>query len=154
MLRRARDDIVFIRQPLGPVMTHPSLALQKAVFAALVADAGVGALIGDRIFDAAPRNAAFPYVTFGDVRVADWSTGSGEGAEHRLVLHVWSRERGKAECFAAIEAIRAALHEAALDLDGHVLVNLRFEAADVGQDRDGITWHGTARFRAVTEPAE
>lgn len=135
-------------------MPHPSLALQKSVFAALVADAGVGAVVGDRIFDAAPRNAAFPYVTFGDTRVTDWSTGTGEGAEHRLALHVWSREPGKAECLAALEAIRAALHDAALDLDGHRLVNLRFEAADAGRERDGITWHGTARFRAVTEPAE
>jgi hypothetical protein len=132
-------------------MTHPALALQKAVYAALTADAGVGAAIGDRIFDAAPRNAAFPYATFGDTRVGDWSTGTEEGAEHRLVLHVWSRALGKAECWAALEAIRMALHDAALDLDGHVLVNLRFEAADVGQDRDGITWHGAARLRAVTE---
>jgi hypothetical protein len=134
-------------------MTHPSLSLQRAVFAALVADAGVGAVIGDRIFDAAPRNVTFPYATFGDARVGDWSTGTEDGAEHRLVLHVWSRERGKAECFAALEAIRTALHDAPLDLDGHVLVNLRFEAAEVGPDRDGITWHGVARLRAVTEPA-
>lgn len=133
-------------------MTHPALALQKAVFAALVADAGVGAAIGDRIFDAAPRSAVFPYATFGDARVGDWSTGTEDGAEHRLVLHVWSREPGKAVCWAILEAIRSALHDAALDLDGHALVNLRFEAADVGQDRDGITWHGVARFRAVTEP--
>jgi hypothetical protein len=132
-------------------MPHPSLALQKAVFAALIADAGVGALVGDRIHDAAPRNAAFPYVTFGDARVADWSTGTEAGEEHRLTLYVWSRERGKAECWAAVEALRAALHEAALDLEGHALVNLRFEAADVGQDRDGITWRGVVRFRAVTE---
>ena len=133
-------------------MPHPSLALQKAVFAALVAGSGVGALIGDRIFDAAPRNATFPYATFGDARVTDWSTGTEDGAEHRLVLHLWSRERGKTEAWAAIEAIRATLHNAALDLDGHALANLRFEAADVGRDPDGITWHGIARFRAVTEP--
>jgi hypothetical protein len=132
-------------------MTHPSLALQKAVFAALVADAEVAATIGDRIHDAPPRNVAFPYATFGDARIGDWSTGTEEGVEHRLILHVWSRERGKAECWAILEAIRAALQDAALDLDGHALVNLRFEAADVGQDRDGITWHGVARFRAVTE---
>jgi hypothetical protein len=133
-------------------MTHPSLALQKAVFAALAGAGGGGATIGDRIHDAPPRNVAFPCATFGDARIGDWSTGTEAGAEHRLVLHVWSRERGKAECWAILEAIRAALHDAALDLDGHVLVNLRLEAADVGQDRDGITWHGVVRFRAVTEP--
>jgi hypothetical protein len=133
-------------------MTHPSLALQKAVHAALVADAGVGALVGDRIFDAAPRVATFPYVTLGDARATDWSTGSEDGSEHRLLLHVWSRERGKAECWAVLAAVGDALHDAALELDGHTLVNLRNEAVDVGIDRDGITWHGVSRCRAVTEP--
>jgi hypothetical protein len=135
-------------------MTHSGHALQKAVHAALVADAGVGALVGDRIFDAAPRAATFPYVTLGDARATDWSTGTEDGSEHRLLLHVWSRERGKAECWAVLAVVEAALHDAALELDGHALVNLRIEAADVGIDRDGITWHGVSRFRAVTEPTQ
>ena len=133
-------------------MSAAGLALQKAIHAALVADAGVGALVGDRIFDVVPRAATFPYVTLGDARVADWSTGTEAGAEHRLALHVWSRERGKTECWAVLEALEAALHDAALALDGHALINLRVETADVGMDRDGITWHGVARLRAVTEP--
>jgi len=132
-------------------MPHPALSLQKAVFAALVGDAGVGALIGDRIYDAAPRNAVFPYVAIGTVETLDWSTGTETGAEHRLTLHAWSRERGKAESYAIMEAVRAALDGAALALDGHALVNLRFEAGSAGRDPDGLTWHGVMRFRAVTE---
>ena len=38
-------------------MSAAGLALQKAIHAALVADAGVGALVGDRIFDVVPRAA-------------------------------------------------------------------------------------------------
>ena len=133
-------------------MTSAALALQKAVYAALVADDSVGALIGDRIYDGAPRNAVFPYVTIGNATVSDWSTSSEDGAEHRLTLDVWSRAHGKSECHAIAEAIRAALHDAALALDGHALVNLRFEGADIARDPDGITLHGRLRFRAVTEP--
>lgn len=132
-------------------MTDASLALQKAVHAVLLADAGVSAAVGDRIYDAVPRDPAFPYLTLGDIATSDWSTGTELGAEHRLTLHVWSRGRGKAECAAALGAIEAALHDAALSLDGHTLVNLRFVAAEVRRERDGITWHGVARFRAVTE---
>ena len=51
-----------------------------------------------------------------------------------------------------IEAIEAVLDDAALALDGHALVNLRFEMAEARRDPDGITWHGVMRFRAVTEP--
>ena len=41
-------------------MTAAALALQKAIYAKLVADDGVDALIGDRVYDIVPRNAAFP----------------------------------------------------------------------------------------------
>ena len=133
-------------------MTHPSLALQKAVVAALIADGPVGGLIADRIYDATPRQPAFPYLTIGEVRTADWSTATEAGAEHRLTLHVWSRERGKRQCYQIMEAIEAVLHDAALGLDDHALVNLRFEFAEIGRDRDGITYRGVVRFRAVTEP--
>jgi hypothetical protein len=128
-----------------------SLALQKAIYAALVADGAVGALIGDRVYDSAPRHADFPYATIGETRVADWSTGTEAGAEHRITLHLWSRQPGKAECWTVIDAVEAALHDAALALDGASLVNLRFESADARRDPDGITWHGVMRFRAVTE---
>ena len=133
-------------------MTHPTLALQKAVVAALLADGAVGGLIADRIYDAPPRDAVFPYLTIGQTTAADWSTATEAGREHRLTLHVWSRQRGKRQCYQIMEAIEAALHDAALGLDGHALVNLRFEFADTGRDRDGITYHGVVRFRAVTEP--
>ncbi len=133
-------------------MTSAALALQKAVYAALAADDGVGALIGDRIYDGAPRNAVFPYLTIGQTTQTDWSTGTEDGTEHRLTLDVWSRQGGKSECHAIADTIRVALHDAALALDGHALVNLRFETADIARDPDGITFHGRLRFRAVTEP--
>jgi len=134
-------------------MTAPAFALQKAVYAALIGNATAATLIGDRIYDAAPRAAAFPYVSFGDGSLRDWSTGTEDGTEHRLVLHAWSRERGKRETWVIVGALKDALHDQALDLDGHALVNLRFEFADAALDPDGITWHGVVRFRAVTEPA-
>lgn len=134
-------------------MSNASLALQKAIFAALVADAGVGALVGDRVYDAPPRDAVFPYVSFGVIAAADWSTGTEDGAEHEIALHVWSRGRGKSECLVIAGALEFALHDAPLALDGHALVNLRFASADARRDSDGITFHATARFRAVTEPS-
>lgn len=134
-------------------MTHASLALQKAVVAALTADGTVGALIADRVYDATPRDATFPYLTIGQVNATDWSTGTETGAEHQLTLHAWSRERGKRECYAIAEAVETALHDSALELEGNALVNLRFEFAETRRDPDGITYHAVMRFRAVTEPA-
>lgn len=110
-------------------MTHPSLALQKAVVAALIADAGVGAAVGDRIYDAPPRNADFPYVTIGQASVADWSTGTEAGAEHQLTLHAWPRERGKRECFEIIDGLETALHEYSGEHNGEVAYELSLESA-------------------------
>ncbi len=132
-------------------MTDASLALQKAVFAALGADATLAGLVADRIYDAVPRDAAFPYVSFGPAHLADWSTGTEAGAEHRLLLHIWSRAHGKTECLEIAGAITAILHDQALTLAANHLVNLRREAADATRDPDGRTWHGIVRFRAVTE---
>ena len=54
---------------------------------------------------------------------------------------------------AAMEAIQAVLHDAALPSTAMRSINLRFETADAGRDPDGITWHGVLRFRALTEAA-
>lgn len=134
-------------------MTHPATALQQAVFAALAADAGLAALVGDRIFDAVPRAATFPFVSFGAATAADWSTGTDTGSEHRLTVNIWSRAGGRQESWAIGARIDAALHDQPLALEDHGLVNLRRELAEVRLDPDGLTWHGVFRFRAVTEPA-
>jgi len=68
-------------------MSEAALALQMAMLACLRADDPVTAFVGDRVFDAAPRNAAFPYIAFGPARASDWSTGTEDGSEHRITLH-------------------------------------------------------------------
>ncbi len=134
-------------------MSSAGFALQQALHACLTSDVNVlTALGGPRVYDDVPERAQFPYVTVGQTTERDWSTGSEEGSEHTLTLHVWSRAAGRKEANAVIAAARAALHDAALALDGHRLINLRHEFSDARRDPDGETFHATARFRAVTEP--
>jgi len=52
-----------------------------------------------------------------------------------------------------MEAARARLHDASLPLEGHELVNLRHEFAEVRFDDDHSVYHGQLRFRAVVEQA-
>jgi hypothetical protein len=135
-------------------MADASWALQQAVFARLTSDAALTALLGGaRIYDDVPVRATFPYVTFAQGAERDWSTASEAGAEHALVLHVWSRGKGRKELLAIMEALRVSLHDAALALTGHRLINLRHEASEVRREADGETYHGIVRLRAVTEPA-
>ncbi|HMN37963.1 MAG TPA: DUF3168 domain-containing protein [Hyphomicrobium sp.] len=134
-------------------MPNAGFALQQALHAALTSDANVlAALGGSRIYDDVPERAQFPYVTIGQTTERDWSTGSDEGSEHTVTLHVWSRGAGRKEANAIMAAACAALHDAPLALEGHRLINLRHEFSDARRDPDGETFHGTARFRAITEP--
>jgi hypothetical protein len=139
-------------------MPSASLALQQSIFAVLTADVALAALLGaNRIYDDVPQGSALPYLTFGQTTERDWSTGgdpdTDEGREHLLTLHVWSDARGKKQAQDILDAVRAALHDGALTLSGHRLVNLRHEFSEARRAADGETIHGIARFRAVTEPS-
>ena len=130
-----------------------AVELQKAVFEALAGDAGLEALVGPRIFDHAPANVAFPYVSFGRTSIYDWSTGTESGSEQLFTLHIWSKAKGRHETLGIMELARARLDDAALGLAGHQLVNLRLEFSEARYDEDLSVYHGLLRFRAVTEPA-
>jgi hypothetical protein len=135
-------------------MTDPGFALQKAIVAVLRVDAATIALVGSpaRVYDDPPRAVVFPYVGIGAQSVADWDTATERGHLHRLTLDIFSRQSGRKEVRQILSAIEAVLHDAALTLDGHRLINLRFEFADIYRDEDGETMRGAVRYRAVTEP--
>ena len=128
------------------------LALQRAIYAHLMVDAPLNALVGARIYDAVPGDAGFPYVTLGDAVVTAFDTDEARGAEHRLTFNSWSRAGGRTEAKSILGALNAALAEATLEPEGQKLVNLRFLDAETRREPDGTTWRGTIRFRAVTEP--
>lgn len=134
-------------------MSKAGWPLQQAIYAVLAADAGLGALIGDppRLFDDPPGQSALPAVQIGDGTETDWSTQTDAGAEHDLAIHVWSRAGGRKEARAILARICGVLHLAELTLDGHTLIDLRFVTSQVVRESDGETYHGIARYRAVTE---
>lgn len=130
-------------------------ALQRSIYQALANSLDLVSLLGGvRVYDDAPQAAPFPFVTLGQSVIRDWSTGTEDGAEHSLTLHVWSRSGGKKEMQQIIEAIRTALHGQPLVLEDHHLVNLRHEYSEARLDPDGDTFHGVVRYRAVTEPVQ
>jgi hypothetical protein len=134
-------------------MLTAAVALRAAIHDALIADGPLNAVLGGpKIYDEPPRSAVFPYVTLGEARINDWSTGSEAGEEHQLTLHAWSRQGGHKEAHVVAGALLQALDDADLTLDAHRLINLRFAHADVRREPDGRTYHALVRFRAVTEP--
>lgn len=129
-------------------------SLQKAIHTALLASAAVtGPLGGPNVYDHVPRGQAFPYVTFGQSTARDWSTGSDDGLEVVVTLHVWSRAAGRDETATIMTALREALHEQPLAIGDHTLINLRHELSEIRRDPDGDQFHGIVRLRAAIETA-
>jgi hypothetical protein len=133
-----------------------SWALQQAIFATLSTDDGMKDLLGDppRVFDAPPRDAAFPYCVIGEGQASDWSTATEAGSEHILAVHVWSRASGHREAKLVADAVKDALDGAELSVTGQALIDLKWLDTNVTRDADGETIRAVLRFRAVMEEGE
>jgi len=125
-------------------MTAASWALQRSIHQALTGSPELTTLLGGQ----------FPYITLGQTVNLDWSTGTEDGNEHSLTLHVWSRADSAAQAHEIIEAVRTVLHNKPLSLEDHYLINLRHEFSEARIDPDGEIMHGIVRYRAATEPAQ
>jgi Protein of unknown function (DUF3168) len=128
--------------------------LQKAIYAALSGDAALAAMLGDppRILDDPAGGVELPYIQIGDGTESDWGSTTDNCSEHQLTIHVWSRAGGRMEARAILSGVYDVLHDANLTLEENRLVNLRFVLSQVFRENDGETYHGIARYRAVTEP--
>lgn len=136
-------------------MSDAAWALQTAIRTHLSGDDAIKSLIGDppRIYDAPPKGAAFPYLVIGEGRLSDWSGVDG-GMVHDLRLAAYCKYAGRLEVKAIMTAVYDALHEAELPLTGHRLINIRFVFADALRRRDGESYEGVMRYRAVTQALE
>ena len=105
------------------------------------------------VHDHVPQDTAFPYITIGASTAREWGAAGVDGIEATLMLHTWSRTRGRKETKQIMAEIHRVLHDANLAVTGHALVDLRFEFAQSFQDPDGVTHHGVTRFHVVTHQA-
>lgn len=130
--------------------------LQAAVFAVLKAN---NAICNGRIYDDVPATVGalasdFPYVEIGETQAVadDTDTFAGttdDGIVGYVTLHVWSRQRGKAETHAINQQIRTALHGTSLTVTGRESALAWIDSMLVMNDPDGVTRHGVITLRVV-----
>lgn len=129
--------------------------LQKAVVERLSADPAILAITGTgRIFDRRITRAEPPYLVFGEAVARDFSTGDDEGGgtEHRFEIEAWTKQNGRKQAVELADAVRAALHDRDLALEGATLINLRHERTLSRRATKSGLHLARLRFRAVTEP--
>lgn len=126
--------------------------VRQAVRALLVADAGVSAIVGSRVFDVAHDSDAFPYVVFGDEISDPWDGVDLDGEEHFISIHGWDDQSGHTVRARTLKAaLRSALHEAALTVSGNDTVICRVADSRLlkGGENDRLA-HVFMRLRVVT----
>jgi len=127
-------------------------ALMKAIYAKLTGDAELRTLVGaDGVRDRMLARTELPCIVFGELDSRD---ADGETLQvHLITLEVWSLADGRREAQAIAGRVRALLHDAALALEGALLVSLLHR--DTRTRREAKTRFHLAemRFRAVTEQA-
>jgi hypothetical protein len=134
-------------------MSEPSLALQRGIYAALIASSGITALIGARVYDRVSPTAAFPYVRLGtDQTVSDPQDCVEESVEVFSQVDVFSRTQGKVEAKnIAGEIVRTLKVENIPIENGYELQELHHADTRFLDDPDGLSTHAVLSFRALVE---
>ena len=136
-------------------MSAASWALQRIIYQTLSNAPELMSRVGGAgIYSSPPSAAEFPFITIGQTVDQDWSTGTEDGNEHSLTLHIWSRADSALEVYEITQILRDLLNDQALTFDDHYLVHLRHEFSQARIDPDGETLHGIVRYRALTEPTQ
>lgn len=125
----------------------PGLAIQKAIVAALLNNTAAGA----NVFDTVPPTDPYPRITIGESAELGSFADCYDGTETTITVDVWSTAPGFPEAKAIESQIRGLLHDADLELDGHLLGLIWFETAVSLRDPDGITRHIAMTFRVLSQ---
>lgn len=134
-------------------MSNPATVLTTAMRSALLARSSLTTLLqGQHVYEEKPRGAVPACVGFDAIETRDWSVKDQKAHEHFVTLAVETNSRSRKLAADIVAEIEATLDNAALNLAGHKLVNLRLVFWAVSRARDAETFNAALRFRAATEP--
>jgi len=119
----------------------------------LSADIPIGSIFGTppRLYDYAPEDPIYPYLTYGTIRSEDRSGDDVEILSHTVTLHVWSRYSGRAEILDLLTSLSARLESIPKAQGDYRIVGLNNLYTDVFRARDNRTQHGLIRLSIQTE---
>lgn len=130
--------------------------LLRAVRARMVADAGITAEVGTRVYETVPENATFPVIGLHDQSFEAWDTDTSSGASHEIVFACFTRgEDARVVARRINAAITACLDRcaASLTVTGHKVVSFAFVRSLVfrTEDADKGSAMGVVYFNVTTE---
>lgn len=135
------------------ISTDPQADLQKLIYDTLKADAVVTSLSND-VYDMVepePWGDVNGYISFGPADVVPDDADCIIGGIHTFQIDCWSRQNTSVHCKRMVDAVYAALHDAALQLTDNALVQLQVILRQTMRDPDGRTTHGIIQVEALIE---
>ena len=142
------------------MMSEQAKELAKAVHAVLRDNPAVRFALGGaidappRLYDAAPEDPVYPYLTYGALRSEDIGADATPLASHQMTLHLWSRYTGRAEVLGLLSQVTHVLQAETLSAASEG-ISIRSAVAiysDVLRAPDGRTQHGLLRLSFTTQP--
>lgn len=135
-------------------MIEPTLALQKAIRAKLIADGTVTGLVGaNSIFDGRTRPDDFPCVIIGDGQsVLERITYTRKHARLYLDAHVWTNEAGLHDVKTIAGAVSNAL-ALAPEIEEHKLIDFLISGTQFLRDPAKEYGHAVIKIEALVEVA-
>ena len=142
-------------------MSQQAESLAKAVHAVLRDNPAVRFALGGttdappRLYDAAPEDPVYPYLTYGALRSEEIGADDTPLASHQMTLHLWSRYMGRAEVLSLLSQTSHALQANALTAAGDIEIRSATAIySDVLRAPDGRTQHGLLRLSFITQAKE
>jgi len=129
-----------------------SAAIQKLIIQTLKADAGVGALVADRIFDRPTASVAWPYISLGPSDFVPSDAECFALREETVQIDVWSNyQGGLSEAKQICDAVKTALHDIDAEIEAGKLEDIRVTLVRVFPDIDPKVSHGVVSVTAQVE---
>ncbi|WP_017930150.1 DUF3168 domain-containing protein [Robiginitomaculum antarcticum] len=134
---------------------NPALSVARALHSALSGDAALRGHLGDpaRLYDHAPDEPVFPYLTYGPMRTEDISGDMAPLTAHTLTLHVWSRYGGRTQTLRILGDLRRVVEEN-LSANDALIIAASVLFSDCLRAPDGRTIHGILRVSIRTQPVD
>lgn len=135
-------------------MTHPIVALQGVLVAALKADATLTSLIGaNAIFDAPAKGSSTPYIVVARHDLVPRDGDNAPGNDHRLLLHLWHPDASRKAVLAIADRVITVALNAALAPAGFLVTNRGHERTDTAIDLETGAARAALTLRFFTEPS-
>jgi hypothetical protein len=126
-------------------MSDAVQTLQAAAIAALEAHPALSSSLSG-VYDGPGPRTAFPYVSFSNGLVSDWSTKTAVGREIRLALTVWDDGEEATRLHDLMGHVEDAMAALPRDLTGWRVASVVFLRTLVVRDSAG-PWAGLVEYR-------